>query len=74
MEHTVSPVTLEAFVSFMEFIEACPRGGATWLEYFDEYKAHGQPKDTCLERMKRFAREYDARIKEIQIGNTEGEV
>ncbi|MBW1691042.1 MAG: metal-dependent transcriptional regulator [Deltaproteobacteria bacterium] len=73
MEHAVSPVTLEAFVAFMEFIEACPRSGATWLEYFDEYRVHGQPKDTCLERMKRFAHEYDARIKEMEREKIEGE-
>jgi hypothetical protein len=60
-------------VSFMGFIEACPRGGAAWIEYFDEYKVHGQPKDTCLERMKRFAKEYNAEIEEMEMIKTEGE-
>ena len=73
MEHAVSPATLEAFVDFMEFIENCPRGGASWFEYFDEYKVHGQPKDTCLERMKRFAKEYSAKIKEMEMIKTVGE-
>lgn len=66
MEHAVSPTTLDAFVDFMEFIEHCPRGGASWLEYFNEYREHGQPKDKCIERMKQFANEYNARIKEIE--------
>ena len=66
MEHAVSPDTLEAFVDFMEFIETCPRGGNDWLEYFNEYKVHGQPKDKCLERMKLFANEYNAKIKEME--------
>ncbi len=66
MEHAVSPTTLDAFVDFMEFIEACPRGGADWLEYFVEYREHGQPKDTCLERMKQFAHEYNTRIKQME--------
>jgi DtxR family Mn-dependent transcriptional regulator len=66
MEHAVSPTTLEAFVDFMEFIEHCPRGGASWLEYFNEYREHGQPKDKCIERMKRFAKEYNVKIKEIE--------
>ena len=66
MEHAVSPITLEAFVTFMEFIEACPRGGADWLAYFVEYREHGQPKDTCLERMKQFAHEYNTRIQEME--------
>jgi len=66
MEHAVSPTTLEAFVDFMEFIDNCPRGGASWLDYFNEYKEHGQPKDKCLERMKKFAQEYNAKIKEME--------
>jgi len=66
MEHAVSPATLEAFVDFMEFIDTCPRGGASWLDYFDEYRVHGQPKDKCLERMKQFAREYNAKIKDLE--------
>jgi DtxR family Mn-dependent transcriptional regulator len=73
MEHAVSTATLEALVDFMEFIENCPRGGANWLECFDEYKVHGQPKDTCLERMKRFAKEYNAKIKDMEKIKTEGE-
>ena len=73
MEHAVSPTTFEAFVDFMEFIEHCPRGGASWLEYFNEYRVHGQPKDKCLERMKQFAHEYLARIKDMERIKTEGE-
>ena len=71
MEHAVSPTTLDAFVDIMEFIQSCPRGGANWLDYFVEYREHGQPKDKCLERMKRFAHDYNARIKEMQ--DKEGE-
>jgi len=74
MEHAVSPATLEAFVDFMEFIDTCPRGGTSWLDYFDEYREHGQSKDKCLERMKQFAQGYNAKIKEMEkIKRTEGE-
>ena len=73
MEHAVSPTTLEGFVDFMEFIDSCPRGGASWLNYFNEYKEHGQPKDKCLERMKQFANEYNIKIKEIEKEKIEGE-
>jgi len=66
MEHAVSPATLEAFVDFMEFIDSCPRGGASWLDYFDEYRVHGQSKDKCLERMKKFSKEYNAKIKDME--------
>jgi len=73
MEHAVSPATLEAFVDFMEFIENCPRGGASWLDYFNEYREHKQPKVKCLERMKQFAQQYNAKIKEMEKIKIEGE-
>ena len=66
MEHAVSPTTINAFVDFMEFVNNCPRGGASWLEYFNEYREHGQPKAKCIERMKKFAEEYHNKIKEME--------
>ena len=68
MEHAVSPATINAFVDIMEFINNCPRGGASWLEYFDEYRAGGQQKAKCIERMKEFAEEYNNKIKEMEEG------
>ncbi|MEA3358110.1 MAG: metal-dependent transcriptional regulator [Thermodesulfobacteriota bacterium] len=68
MEHAVSPTTINAFVDIMEFINNCPRGGASWLEYFDEYRAGGQQKAKCIERMKEFAEEYNNKIKEMEKG------
>jgi DtxR family Mn-dependent transcriptional regulator len=68
MEHAVSPATINAFVDIMEFINNCPRGGASWLEYFDEYRAGGQQKEKCIERMKEFAEEYNNKIKEMEKG------
>ena len=73
MEHAVSPATLEAFVDFMEFIENCPRVGASWIDYFNECREHGQPKGKCLERMKHFAKECNAKIKEMEKIKIEGE-
>jgi len=68
MEHAVSPITLKRFVDLMKFIEDCPRGGAAWLEYFNEYKELGQQKDKgkCIERMKRFVNEFNNKIKEME--------
>ena len=66
MEHAISPTTLKAFVDFMKFIENCPRGGASWLGYFNEYRDQEQSKGKCLERMKQFAEEYNAKIKEME--------
>jgi DtxR family Mn-dependent transcriptional regulator len=66
MEHAVSPATLERIVDFMEFIEHCPRGGNDWLALFAEFRKHGAPTEKCLERMKKFAYEYDAKIRDIE--------
>jgi DtxR family Mn-dependent transcriptional regulator len=66
MEHSVSPITLERMVEFMEFVESCPRGGMDWLAYFDEYRKHGKSNERCLERMKKFAHEYDSKIKALK--------
>ena len=69
MEHAVSPTTINAFVAFMEFVNNSPRGGSSWLEYFDEYREHGQPKEKCIKRMKEFAEEYHNKIKEMEKGD-----
>jgi DtxR family Mn-dependent transcriptional regulator len=66
MEHAVSSTTLERIIEFMEFIENCPRSGNEWLDLFNEYRKHGRSKERCLERMKKFAREYDEKIKDMQ--------
>ncbi len=66
MEHAVSPVTLESFVKFMEFVENCPRGGSDWLQRFDDFQQHGRIDSKCLERMKSFARQYNTRIEELE--------
>ena len=66
MEHAISPATLGRMVEFMEFVESCPRSGDDWLELFNEYRKQGMPKDKCLARMKRFAREYSAKIQAIE--------
>ena len=70
MEHAISPTTLERIVDFMEFIETCPRGGTDWLEHFDECRKRGhiKHKGRCLEKMKKFAHEYIAKIKEMERG------
>ncbi|MCD6153740.1 MAG: metal-dependent transcriptional regulator [Syntrophobacterales bacterium] len=66
MEHVVSPVTLERFVKFMEFVETCPRGGSDWLLNFDQYRKHGRDDNKCLERMKHFEKKYGAEMKELE--------
>ena len=66
MEHAISASTLDRFVDFMEFIQSCPRAGANWLDYFEEYRLHGKDGERCLEHMKEFASEFKDRIEIIE--------
>ncbi len=66
MEHAVSASTLDRFIEFMEFIQFCPRVGLDWLQYFNEYRLHGQEPDKCLARMKEFADKFKGRRKTME--------
>lgn len=47
MEHVIPLSILEKLVSFVEFIEVCPRGGADWIKDFEHYCDHGKTKLQC---------------------------
>jgi DtxR family transcriptional regulator, Mn-dependent transcriptional regulator len=47
MEHTLSLATLESLTDFMEFIQACPRAGESWLHYFEEFRRIGRRPEKC---------------------------
>jgi len=66
MEHAVSPSTLDSLIDFMEFIQICPRAGSNFLDYFHEYRMHGQERDRCIERMKEFANGFKDRINTME--------
>lgn len=36
MEHAISSNIMERLIRFVEFVEACPRGGEDWVKAFDE--------------------------------------
>ena len=61
MEHSLSATTLARLTDFMDFIQACPRTGATWLERFDHYRHHGGRPEDCSERSARFSGELQQR-------------
>ena len=54
MEHGISRNTLDRLVSFMEFLQSCPRVGSSWLDNFDEFRVYGPDREKCLDRMRRF--------------------
>jgi len=66
MEHAISPSTLDSLIDFMEFIQICPRAGSNFLDYFHEYRLHGQEEDKCIERMKEFANGFKGQIKTME--------
>ncbi len=47
MEHTLSESTLARLTDFMEFIQACPRAGDSWLRYFEEFRKFGRRSEKC---------------------------
>lgn len=47
MEHAISANVLERLAQFISFLEACPRGGAEWLQGFATYCEHGQNHAQC---------------------------
>lgn len=50
IEHVISPSTMERLAKFVEFIEACPLGGANFSSRYEYYLKHGElPKD-CSNR------------------------
>lgn len=49
VEHAVSRKTLDKLISFVEFIEICPRTGLDWLESFDGKCGTPSMKEECAE-------------------------
>ena len=50
IEHVISPLSLERVIKFIEFIEACPLGEASFPKRYKYYLEHGQPSEECRER------------------------
>ncbi len=47
MEHVVSPNIMDRFISFIEFLEICPRAGEKWISGFGYYCDHDGKLDNC---------------------------
>ena len=69
MEHTLSQSTLASLTDFMAFIQACPRAGESWLQYFEEFRRQGRAPDQCAERSERFACELKQQAGSICDGS-----
>ncbi|MCG8471776.1 MAG: metal-dependent transcriptional regulator, partial [Desulfobacterales bacterium] len=47
MEHSVSRAVLDRIISFMEFIDLCPRAGKEWLHQFAARCDNENPREEC---------------------------
>jgi DtxR family Mn-dependent transcriptional regulator len=47
MEHNISPTILDRLISFMKFVEVCPRFENHWVEAFKIFEETGEIQDTC---------------------------
>ena len=68
MEHTLSEETLESFTDFMAFVQKCPRAGESWLQHFEEPRAHGNNPEKCKSQGGSFACELRERINHVDFG------
>jgi DtxR family Mn-dependent transcriptional regulator len=47
MEHSISPDVLERIIRLADYIEICPRTGASWIKEFKEYCDNPAREDDC---------------------------
>lgn len=66
MEHGMSPETLSRLTKFITFVQACPRTGENWLNYFDEYCQDGLKPEKCKEHMKNFTMDCNSELSDIR--------
>jgi DtxR family Mn-dependent transcriptional regulator len=50
IEHVISPLSVERLAKFVEFMEACPLGGANFPSRYEYYLEHGKLPQDCSKR------------------------
>jgi DtxR family Mn-dependent transcriptional regulator len=50
IEHVISSLSMERLTKFVEFIEACPLGGANFPSRYEYYLEHGKLPQDCSRR------------------------
>jgi DtxR family Mn-dependent transcriptional regulator len=50
IEHVISSLSMERLAKFVEFIEACPLGGANFPSRYEYYLEHGKLPQDCSKR------------------------
>jgi DtxR family transcriptional regulator, Mn-dependent transcriptional regulator len=49
VEHAAPPEVIARMISFIDFLQACPRGGTDLLQGFADYCKHGKTRNNCDE-------------------------
>ncbi len=49
VEHAAPPEVIARMISFIDFLQACPRGGNDLLQGFADYYKHGKTRNNCDE-------------------------
>lgn len=71
VEHAVSRKTLDKLISFVEFIETCPRTGKDWLASFDvKCECPSMQGDECSECLSRCVNVMQKRIGDLSVKQT----
>lgn len=50
IEHVISPLSLDRVIKFIQFIQACPLGGANFSTRYKYYLEHGELPQDCSRR------------------------
>jgi DtxR family Mn-dependent transcriptional regulator len=66
MEHALGSTTLENLIAFMAFIQECPRVGASWLHFFEEYRRHGRIPEKCMQHADGFSETFRHRVEQVK--------
>ena len=67
MEHTLSSSTLDSLADFMDFIQACPRAGESWLRRFEDYRRQGRRPEKCVEHTEQFSQEFKQQVDSLKV-------
>ena len=49
LEHAISPAILHRLISFVDFVQKCPRVGTQWIKEFDSFCMRGTMGEGCEE-------------------------
>ncbi|MBN2108258.1 MAG: metal-dependent transcriptional regulator [Deltaproteobacteria bacterium] len=49
LEHSISPLVLKRLISFVDFVQQCPRVGTQWVKEFNSFCQRGAMGENCID-------------------------